>query len=99
MADPKRIVLPYKELVEFMIKKNDLHEGIWALFARFGLNVMNAAVEYENASQLRPVAIVPLVEIGLQEGTQLHELSLDAAVVNPRRKAGKKAGAKKKAKK
>lgn len=100
MADPKRVVLPYKDLVEMMIKRNNLHEGLWGLFARFGLNVANAPVEYDDATQVRPVAIVPLIEIGLQEYKQLNDLSLDAAVVNPRQKVAKKARtAKKKAKK
>lgn len=99
MADPKRIVLPYKDLVEMMIKRNNLHEGFWGFFARFGLNVANAPVEYDDATQIRPVAIVPLIEIGLQEYKQLNDLSLDAAIVNPRQKVAKKVGAKKKAKK
>jgi hypothetical protein len=96
MAEPKRIVLPYKELVELMIKKHDLHEGIWGLFARFGLNVANASVEYEGAQQMRPIAVIPLVEIGIQEYAALNEISLDAAVVNPRQKAAKKRRATKK---
>ncbi len=94
--EPKRFVLPYRELVEMMIKKNDLHEGLWCLFARFGLNVANAQVDYEGASQIRPIAIIPLVEIGIQESKQLNELSLDAAKVNPG-KAGKKKATKKRA--
>src|SRR6185369_4110676 len=99
MPESKRITVPYKELVEWVIKKNSVHEGIWGVHVRFGLQVINAPVALdEHTPVARPSAVIPLLEIGIQEYTELGDLSWDAAVINPRGRGAKKATSKKKAK-
>ena len=75
----------HKEVVEALIKKQDLREGIWMLQIKFGIgaaNVQNPDAE----EQVVPAAIVPIVAIGLQKQEKINALALDAAVVNPKTK-------------
>ncbi len=80
-AEPQTIVSSHKAVVEALIKHNNIHEGIWGLFVRFGLGAMNAG---ENEQHLMPAAIVPVQEIGLQKFEKETNISVDAAKVNPR---------------
>lgn len=79
-AQPQTIVTSHKSVVEALIKQNNIHEGIWGLFVRFGIGAINAG---ENEQQLVPAAIVPVVEIGLQKFEKETNISADAAKVNP----------------
>jgi hypothetical protein len=80
-AQPQTIVTSHKQVVEALVKQNQIHEGIWGLFVRFGIGAVNAG---ENEQQLVPAAIVPVVEIGLQKFEKETNISVDAAKVNPR---------------
>jgi hypothetical protein len=92
MPDIKRLVVDFKDLATWMVKENDIHDGIWGIFARFGLNVVNAQTVYQdNPPVVRPAVVAPLLELGIQEYKEVNELSVDAAVVNPRARAIKKA--------
>ena len=84
MAEPNQIIFTYQEIVEALIKKHGLHEGIWGIYVRFGLKGANVG---ENDSSLRPSAIIPILEIGLQKFDKENILSVDAAKINPRPKA------------
>jgi hypothetical protein len=79
-AEPQTIVTSHKAVVEALIKHNNIHEGIWGLFVRFGLGAINAG---ESEQQFLPAAIVPVVEIGLQKFERETNISVDAAKVNP----------------
>lgn len=81
MAEPTQIVFSYKEVAEALIRKHDLHEGIWGIFVRFGIGGSNVG---ENENSLRPTALVPILELGLQKFEKENNLSADAAKVNPR---------------
>jgi hypothetical protein len=81
MAEPTQIVFSYKEVVEALLKKQGIHEGIWGIHVRFGIQAMNAG---GSADDLLPVAVVPLVNIGIQKFEELSSLSVDASVVNPK---------------
>jgi len=80
MAEPSQIVFTYREVVEALIKKHGLHEGIWGLSVRFGMQAINTG---ENEDSLKPTAIVPLLELGLVKFEKETNLSVDAAKVNP----------------
>ena len=41
MPEVANIVFSYKEVVIALLKAHNIHEGIWALFVRFGLNAAN----------------------------------------------------------
>ena len=82
MADPTQYVFSYSEIVEALIKKQDLHEGLWAIYMEFGITAANAGPTPEQAV---PTAIVPVVKVGLQRVDADKKLpgTLDAALVNP----------------
>lgn len=77
------------EVVEALIKKQGLHEGIWMLSLQFGIGGINVT-NPENHEDLTPAAVVPVVSIGLRKKDALNPLALDASVVNPLHKSKKK---------
>jgi hypothetical protein len=80
MPEIANIVFSYKEVVTALIKAQNIHEGLWSLFVRFGLNAANMG---GNDNELRPCAIIPVLEIGLQKGEKDNNITVDAAKVNP----------------
>ncbi len=80
MAEPTQIVFKHKEVVEALLKKQDIHEGIWGLFLRFGIQGLNIGM---SADDLMPAAVVPVLEIGLQRFPEENNIAVDAAKVNP----------------
>jgi hypothetical protein len=81
MAEP-RVSFTYKEVVEALVRKQGIHDGIWGLYIRFGINAANVGAD-PNA-ELAPAAIIPVLEIGLQKFDVVNNLSIDAALVNPK---------------
>jgi len=82
MPEATQIVLTHKELVELLIKKLDIHEGIWGLSVKFGLGAANVG-SAPGMPDLMPAAILAVLEIGLQKFDAESNLSLDASKVNP----------------
>jgi len=80
MAEANQILYSFKELASLMVKDRNLHEGYWGVYVRFGINAANAGA---NDNDLKPTALVPIIEVGLQKFEELNNLSVDAAEVNP----------------
>jgi hypothetical protein len=80
MPEIGNILFSNKEVVTALVKAQGLHEGLWSLFIRFGLNAANLG---PNEEELRPCAIIPILEIGLQKGEKENNITVDAAKVNP----------------
>jgi hypothetical protein len=80
MAEPTQFVFSYKEVVESLLKTQQIHEGIWGLYIEFGIAAANVGPDKDS---LKPAAIVPLMKIGLQKFEEENNLSVNAAVVNP----------------
>ena len=80
MPEPSHIEFSYQEVVTAMIKAADIHDGIWGLFIKFGLSASNVG---ETESILRPAAIIPVLDIGLQKFEKETNMSVDAKKVNP----------------
>lgn len=80
MPETTQITFKYSELVELMLKKQGIHDGIWGLFVNFGLAASNIGPSEESLS---PAAIVGVVGIGLQKFEKESNLAVDAAKVNP----------------
>ena len=76
----KMIPMTYRALAEVLVRANGLHEGIWRVYLRFG---QPTGVNANFAGRLAPSVFVPVMEIGLIRDTELTDLSVDAAVVNP----------------
>lgn len=83
MAEVDQYTFPYSEIVEALVRKQGLHEGVWQLRIEFGLSAANIK-QVEGSKDATPSAIIPVVKIGIQRGNELNNLSVDAAVVNPR---------------
>ena len=81
MAEAQQITFTHKEVVEALLKKHGIHEGIWGIYIKFGLKAANLG---SSSSDLLPAAIVPVVAIGLQKFNEENNLSVNAANVNPK---------------
>lgn len=81
MPEVSNIVFSFKEIITALLKAQDIHGGIWALFVRFGMNAANVG---GNENELRPTAIIPILELGLQKAEKESNLAVDAAKVNPK---------------
>ena len=80
MAEPAQIIFDYKEVAEALVKRAGIHEGIWGLFFRFGMQATNFG---PNPNELKPTVIVPILQIGIQRFSEESSISVDAAKVNP----------------
>lgn len=80
MGEPNQYLFDFKEIAEVLVKRQNLHDGIWGLIFEFGLQATNAG---PSDSQILPAAIIPIMRMGLQKVTQETNLSVDAAKVNP----------------
>jgi hypothetical protein len=80
MAEASQLTFSFKEVVEALVRKQDLHEGIWGLNVNFGLQATSMG---PTESDLKPVGILAIVSIGLQRQEKETNLSVDAAKVNP----------------
>ncbi|MBF0508441.1 MAG: hypothetical protein HQK57_05890 [Deltaproteobacteria bacterium] len=65
-----------------MIKKEGIHEGLWAIYLEFGLDGANISTGPDDLN-LMPAAIVLIKRIGIQKVDQPTPLTVDAAQVNP----------------
>ena len=79
----------HKELVELMIKKQNIHEGIWMLSVKFGMQATNFGAA-PDGSDLFPTALIPVIAVGIHRGEKINNLTVDASVVNPRPSEGTK---------
>ena len=64
-----------------MIKQQGLHEGIWGLYVEFGISAANLGL---TENDILPAAIVPIIHLGITKFPSVNNLSVDAAVVNPK---------------
>jgi len=83
MAEATQFMFSHKELVELMIIKQGLHEGIWTLSVRFGMQATNFGAN-PDGSDILPTALIPVLEIGINRTEKVNNISVDAALVNPK---------------
>jgi len=83
MPEMSEVMFSYKEVAEALVKKQGLNEGLWALSVKFGIQAMNFG---PSENDLKPTAIIPLLEIGLHRADKESNLTVDAAKVNPKPK-------------
>ena len=84
MPETKSLTFTYKEVVEALIRYNDLHEGLWGLSIEFALAAANIAPE--PGGDLLPTAIIPVKKIGLTRSNEPNNLTVDASEANPAKK-------------
>jgi len=84
MAESTQIFFTHKEVVTALLKEQGIHEGIWGLAVNFGFGAANMGSAPE-ASDLNPTALIPVVKLGIQIAPEINNLSVDAAVENPKK--------------
>ena len=82
MPEATQYSFTYREVLEALIRKADLHEGRWQLTMTFGLAGINAGPSPET---MVPGAVVGVQSIGLTRATDVSPpaLVIDAAEVDP----------------
>lgn len=78
MSESTQIVFTHKEVVEALLRKQGISSGIWGLYVKFGIGAMNMGA---GPADLNPTAIVPVMQIGLQQFEEINNLSVDASKV------------------
>jgi hypothetical protein len=78
----------HKEITELLIKKQDIHEGLWVIYIEFGLGAALVSSGPDDPNIL-PTAIVPVKRIGIQKQDKPSLLTVDASQVNPSKKNAK----------
>lgn len=86
MAEANQIVYTHKELATLLVKDQGLHSGYWGIYAKFAIQAVNIG---RTPADLLPAAVIPILEVGLQKFDKETNLSVNAAEVNPPKKAGK----------
>lgn len=81
MAKEEKFAFSHKEIVEELIKRQDIHEGIWRLYIEFAFGAGNAGPSPE---QIVPTALIGIQRIGILRVEAEDALSVDAARVNPK---------------
>jgi len=81
MPEIRTITLSHKEVVEALIRYQEIHEGIWQLYVEFGIAAANIAT---GEDQILPSAIVPVQKIGLHRVEKESLIAVDASKVNPK---------------
>ena len=82
MAEVTSYAFTHKEIAELLIKKQDIHEGLWSMTVEFGLGATNVAAGPDDPN-MSPAAITIVKRIGIQRQEQQNPLTVDAAQVNP----------------
>ncbi len=91
MAEIDQYTFSFKEVVEALIKQQRLHQGLWSIRVEFGLAAANVGTT-EGSKDATPAAIVPIVKLGIQRGSEENNLTVDAAKVNPKPSGTSKRG-------
>jgi len=53
LAEADRFFFSYKELLEDLVKKQDIHEALWLIYMEFGIPGANAAKARTRFSRLQ----------------------------------------------
>jgi hypothetical protein len=89
MAEVKNYTFNHKEIAETLIKRLDIHEGLWGIYVEFAIVAANVNTG-PGQDTLLPAAIIPIAKIGIQRFDQANSLTVDAAEVNPPARVGPK---------
>lgn len=94
MPEAKNYLFNYTELAEMMIKKVDLHEGLWGIYLEFTQGGANVPLTPDGKT-IGPAAITIIKTVGIQRFDAPNNLTVDAAEVNPTKTKGAQGGHKK----
>jgi hypothetical protein len=83
MAEAKQFTFTFPEIAELLVKHAGVKEGDWGIFVKFGLAGSNIG---DNENNLKPAAILPILELGIQRFEKPNNLTVDAAAVSKKQK-------------
>jgi hypothetical protein len=81
-VNSEQLFITHLELAEMLVKKNGIHEGIWSVVIEFQM----AAVLAGPPDHYLPSGMIGVSRVGIQKAPAVNNLSVDAAIVNPRPK-------------
>jgi hypothetical protein len=78
---PERRIFEFREIVEMMLRRENISEGKWVLAVEFGIGAGNIAEP--GATEARPAAFVPILNIGIlrNDNSELNNLAVDASTL------------------
>ena len=82
MAEVTQYAFSHTEVAELLIRKQDLHEGLWTIAFQLGMGTAQVPSPTASGGAL-PAAIVTIMSVGLQRADKEGPLTVDAAKVNP----------------
>jgi len=83
MPEANNYTFDHTELAEVLIKKCDVHEGLWGVYIEFNLTAANMSTSPDGKTMM-PAALAFVRKIGIQKFETPNNLTVDAAQVNPR---------------
>ena len=84
MAEVMQYNFEHKDVIETLIRKQDLHDGVWTISFQLGMGVTKA--NSPTGGDPVPAAVVSILSVGLQKVDKEGPLAVDAAKVNPAKK-------------
>ena len=82
-GETKQYLFSHKAIVEDMIRRQRLHEGLWMLTVELGLNGTNVQTQTAAGNVLTPAGVLTITRLGITRTKQANDLTVDAAKVNP----------------
>lgn len=70
------------EIAELLVKKADIHEGHWGVVLKFNFG---AGIIEGQDNELLPTAFAAVKEVGIRKFDEPTTLTVDAALINPRK--------------
>jgi hypothetical protein len=84
MPESKNFLFDYVEMATMMIRKLDLHEGLWGVYFEFSPTGANIPISPDQKT-FAPASIVIIKSVGIQRFDAPSNLTVDAALVNPKK--------------
>lgn len=78
MPEAKQFTFTYQELASMMVRELGISEGLWGVYINFGIRGANIG---QDNTDLRPSAIIPVLEVGLRRFDEPSNLTVDAAEI------------------
>lgn len=82
MPEVKNYSFDHVELAELLVKKLEIHEGLWGVYLEFGFTAANVPTG-PDVKNVLPAAISFVQKIGIQRFDTPTNLTVDASQVNP----------------
>lgn len=89
MGEPTEYKFDLREVVEALIKRQGIHNGLWGVTVEFALAAAYIPAEGDSKS-LTPAGISLVERIGIRKVDEANSLTVDAALVNPEPRAMKR---------